>query len=67
MTTRLAVISNARDKFEVEAYLPSNYEVIFWNKDGVFIAGEDFAGWTMDSYVIPRFPSGNMVCNELWW
>lgn len=63
--TRFAIVKGAKDKLEVEAYLPSNYEVIFWNIDGVVIAGNDDAGWTLDDYVIPRLSSGNMGCREL--
>lgn len=65
MTTRFAIVKGARDKWEVEAYLPENYEVVYWNSDGVFIAGTDYAGWTLDTYVIPRLSSGNMGCREL--
>ncbi len=65
MTTRYAIVKGARDKFEVEAYMPENYEVIYWNIDGVVIAGTDRAGWTLDGYVIPRLSSGNMGCREL--
>lgn len=63
--TRFAIVQGARDKWEVLAYLPSNYEVIFWNTDGVVIAGNDDAGWTLDDYVIPRLSSGNIACREL--
>lgn len=65
MTTRYAIVKGARDKWEVAAYLPDNYEVIYWNIDGVVIAGTDVAGWTLDKYVIPRLGSGNMGCYEL--
>lgn len=63
--TRYAIVKGARDKWEVAAYLPDNYEVIYWNIDGVVIAGTDVAGWTLDNYVIPRFSSGLMGCREL--
>ncbi len=65
MTTRFAIVKGARDKWEVVDYLPSNYEVIFWNHEGIVIAGNDDAGWTLDDYVIPRLLSGNMGCYEL--
>lgn len=65
MTTRFAIVKGARDKWEVAAYLPENYEVIYWNHDGVVIAGLDNRGWTLDDYVIPRLASGNMGCREL--
>lgn len=65
MNTRCAIVKGARDKREVESYLPSNYEVIYWTNDGIIIAGADNAGWTLDNYVIPRLLSGNMGCTEL--
>ena len=64
--TRIAIVKGARNgKWEVEAYLPSNYEVILWTSDGIYIAGKDNRGWTLDDYVIPRLSSGNMACREL--
>lgn len=65
MTTRFAIVKGARDKWEVVAYLPSNYEVIFWTDTAVYIGGNDNAGWTLEGYVIPRLSSGNMGCREL--
>lgn len=62
---RFAIVKGARDMYEVKAYLPENYQVIYWCKEGVIIAGKDNAGWTLDNYVIPRFSSGNMGCREL--
>lgn len=29
------------------------------------IAGEDRAGWTLDSYIIPRYASGLIGCDEI--
>ena len=64
--TRIAIVKGARNGMqEVKAYLPSNYEVILWTSDGVYIAGKDEAGWTLDGYIIPRLSSGNMGCREL--
>ena len=63
--TRIAIVKGVRDKWEVVAYLPSNYEVILWTKDGIYIGGKDEAGWTLNDYVIPRLSSGNMGCREL--
>lgn len=62
---RFAIVTGARDKWEVVAYMPENYEVIYWFDKGVIITGIDNAGWTLDGYVIPRLSSGNMGCREL--
>lgn len=72
--TRYAVVSNARTRREVEAYLPANYAVLTdhianpFSDDrvrlNVVIAGEDDCGWTLDGYVIPRLASGLMHCRE---
>lgn len=77
---RYAIIRNALTRAEAEAYLPSNYEIIYergapasvssreLRAEGrrVFvIAGEDRAGWTLDGYVIPRYASGLIVAEEI--
>lgn len=62
---RFAIVTGARDKWEVVAYMPENYEVIYWFDKGVIISGIDNAGWTLDGYVIPRLASGMMACREL--
>lgn len=65
----------------VARYLPSNYEVIWsgrvsdWSPtvevDGrlddrcVVIQGEDWHGWILDKYVIPRLGSGLMRADEI--
>lgn len=48
----------------VRRYLPSNYEA---DSDGgsIFIHGEDYAGWTLDGYVIPRLASGLWFAKEI--
>jgi hypothetical protein len=76
--TRYAIVRNARSRSEAEAYLPDNYRVIYEHPDyeqnysqqrnprPVFvIAGEDNAGWTLDRYVIPRYGSGLIACEEI--
>jgi len=56
---------------EVEAYLPDNYKASEISNPGssweviIIIVGEDFAGWTLDGYVIPRLASGNIYAREL--
>lgn len=49
------------DPVQVEAYLPDNY----WLRpgDGV-IEGEDYAGWTLDGYVLPRLRTGLFFFEE---
>ena len=70
-TVRYATVKNADDQKHVEAYLPHGYEVVAETtdeRDGktVFvIAGEDFAGWTLDGYVIPRLGSGLIWATEI--
>lgn len=78
---RYAIVKNARTRREAEAYLPDNYRVIHdhltrtrGTAGGVVggrvvhelvIAGEDVAGWTLDTYVIPRYASGLIACEEI--
>lgn len=70
---RYAIVSGARTRSEVEAYLPSNYIVIheYESADSrlyptkFVIAGRDNAGWTLDDYVIPRLGSGSLGCTEI--
>lgn len=78
---RYAIVRGARDRKEAEAYLPGNYEVVheFVTDDPrpshnegpdarpntFVIKGEDNAGWTLDDYVIPRYASGSISCEEI--
>lgn len=72
---RYAIVVNARTRHEAEAYLPENYEIVHEAKDVQIglsrdkpyfvIAGQDVAGWTLDSYVIPRYQSGMIGCKEV--
>lgn len=68
---RYAIVSNARDRQEAEAYLPDNYRVIYEEKaedelrPRFVIAGEDVAGWTLDAYVTPRYHSGLIWTTEV--
>lgn len=52
---------------KVAAYLPARYKVIGFDiaTNQVLIAGYDYAGWTLESYVIPRLGSGLWHCEEL--
>lgn len=51
----------------VRAYLPlsGNYKVAGVKDGEVFIEGEDYAGWTLEKYVIPRLASGNIYAREM--
>ena len=72
---RRALVRGVRTLREAEAYLPGNYEVVghftepfFSNtrRDVFVIAGHDSAGWTLDEYVIPRYASGLISCEEIF-
>ena len=72
---RYAIITTTSERDNVAAYLPSNYEVIYsepsredfarphWRS--VVIAGEDHAGWGLDTYVLPRLASGMFHGKEI--
>ena len=67
--TRHATVTGARSEREVAAYLPSCYRVTGSTTDPggrlqVHIAGVDYAGWTLDDYVIPRLASGCLWAHE---
>jgi hypothetical protein len=53
----------------VANYLPANFEArVFADAtlgDVVLIEGYDRAGWTLDTYVIPRLASGLIVAKEV--
>jgi hypothetical protein len=49
----------------VRNYLPSNYSVIGFDAEYVYVTGHDDAGWTLDDYVIPRLASGLYPCQEI--
>lgn len=71
---RYAIVRNARSRQEAEAYLPSNYKVIYDSIDPdlrkpvqqtFVIAGEDDHGWTLDGYIVPRYASGLIWVEEI--
>ena len=70
---RYAIVRNSSSTREVRAYLPDNYRLLGRFVDGAgethyfsyVIAGEDVAGWGLDSYVRPRLASGLMSCEEI--
>lgn len=65
-TVRTAVVKgNGATAERVAAYLPSNYEVVGGNDEGVIISGHDNAGWTLDDYVLPRLASGCLFGTEV--
>lgn len=76
--TRYALVRGARRLSEARAYLPGNYEVIAEVLVPAYegaapercvvafvIEGEDHLGWTLDDYVIPRYGSGSIACEEI--
>jgi hypothetical protein len=70
MSMRYALLDPERSPAAtVERYLPDNYRVIghVVTGDGhrLVIAGDDFAGWTLDDYVIPRLASGLHFAREV--
>jgi hypothetical protein len=60
---RKAVVNS--DSKSIAAYLPSRYSVVKVEDGKTFIEGEDFAGWTLEGYVIPRLGSGMFFCEEI--
>tara|TARA_R110000764_G_scaffold96433_1_gene180534 strand:+ start:126 stop:419 length:294 start_codon:yes stop_codon:yes gene_type:complete len=53
----------------VARYLPSNYEVLESDitgsaGDSVIVGGHDVAGWTLESYIVPRLGSGGLFATE---
>lgn len=62
MATRKAVVHS--DSPSVAAYLPSRYKVVEVAGGKTYIEGEDFHGWTLEDYVIPRLASGMLFCEE---
>jgi hypothetical protein len=59
---------------QISASMPANYKVVGYDANGstiskqvviVLIEGSDYAGWTLDDYVIPRLGSGLYACHEL--
>lgn len=62
---RVAVIDFQRDSVEtVRRYMPDNYSAVELD-DRIVIVGSDFAGWTLDEYVIPRLASGLIFAVEI--
>lgn len=61
---RVALAKNT-DTETVRAYLPSNYTAYEGvTPTSVLIIGEDYRGWTLEDYVIPRLGSG-MIWAEI--
>lgn len=63
MTTRRAIVSSTDSA--IAAYLPARYKVVEVTEDSTIIEGEDFCGWTLDDYVIPRLASGWYFAEEV--
>lgn len=65
---RVARVSTAGGDVSLErigAYLPDNYTVLVDQEGQTLIAGYDYAGWTLDGYVIPRLASGLIWAEEV--
>jgi hypothetical protein len=75
---RRAVVEGARHLATIESYLPANYSArVTTSTDDAFgrtsddaaafivIEGYDLAGWTLDTYVLPRLASGLIVGREV--
>ena len=70
---RYALITTSSSVDQIERYLPGNYSVIYSAelpedaiaRREIVIKGEDNAGWTLDSYVIPRLASGLHFAKEI--
>jgi hypothetical protein len=63
MTIRKAIVFSTDAC--IAAYLPSRYKVVEVTDTDTIIEGEDFCGWTLDGYVIPRLGSGWYGCEEI--
>jgi hypothetical protein len=64
--TRTAVVVTKRTSLrEVRAYLPSNYTASSDADGRIIIQGTDVAGWTLDTYVLPRLASGVIHAREI--
>lgn len=65
---RYALVERS-EAVQVERYLPENYqvigEVLERGHTATLIAGHDYAGFTLDDYIIPRLASGLRFCKEL--
>jgi hypothetical protein len=62
---RFATVINAERAERLYRYLPENYKILAGIDGTYLIGGVDRAGWTLESYVIPRLASGNIQCVEI--
>lgn len=66
---RLSQEERIREIARVQAYLPQGYraeiEIEEGVEKGIRILGFDYAGWTLDGYVIPRLASGLIWAEEI--
>jgi len=61
---RKAVVHSEKSE-EIAEYLPPRYKVTEVRDGKTYIEGEDFLGWTLDGYIIPRLASGWYACVEI--
>lgn len=64
---RYALIGSRHALDTVRAYMPTNYtaNVLGTFDRRILISGHDNAGWTLDSYVLPRLASGLIFAREV--
>lgn len=62
---RHAVVYGDERLDTVKRYMPSNYRAYHGTDGKIYIVGEDFAGWTLEGYVIPRLSSGLIAAKEI--
>jgi hypothetical protein len=65
---RIAKVTHDVPLKTVQAYMPGNYqawEVTDGKQTTIWIQGHDYAGWTLDGYVIPRLASGLIFAEEI--
>lgn len=73
MEIRTAIVHRSTSGYPtpeaVARYLPGNYAVLTSYSsplgDKIVIQGSDYAGWTLEDYVIPRLASGLIYCAEI--
>jgi hypothetical protein len=64
MEKQAVVLSDTKLK-TVKRYLPQNYKAYETRPGLILIYGDDFAGYTMQGYVLPRLGSGLIAAREL--
>lgn len=63
--TRKAIVTSTTPLLTVRRYLPSNYTADLLEDGRILITGEDWRGWGLDTYVLPRLASGSIWATEV--